>query len=187
MTACPRAVGTRSCVLVCLVVSQFKRNVGRFWKTVGLAVIILLAGCNADPVWTTSNLVPEVQLISDSPDVQLLILAQEKSDAPELRWLKESRSHDERVRGVQDRRQHPERYAPTLLSFLEAMAAKPAFAVRGGTTCRLVERSQARCTPDPLDTHAYVKVRITEGPKRGQQGWACEVRDVVLTTPKFSF
>lgn len=177
----------RSCVLVCLVVSCFRRKVGRFSKIMGLAVIILLAGCNSDPVWTTSNLVSEVQLISDSPDVQLLILAQEKSDAIELRWLKESRAHDERVRGVEDRRQHPERYAPTLLSFLEAMAAKPAIAVRGGTTCRLVERSQARCTPDPLDTHAYVKIRITEGPKRGQQGWACEVRDVVLTTRKFFF
>ncbi len=147
----------------------------------------LLAGCNSGPVWVTSNLVPEVQLISDSPEVQRLILAQEKSDATELRWLKESQAHDERVRGVQDRRRNPGRYAPTLLSFLESMAAMPAFPVRGGTTCRLLERSQARCTPNPLDTHAYVKVRITGGPERGEQGWACEVRDVVPTIRKFSF
>jgi len=136
-------------------------------------------------LWTTSNLVPEVRLISDTPDVRLLILEQEKSDAAELRWLKELRAHDERVLGVQDRRRHPERYAPTLLSFTEAMAAKPGFAVRGSTMCRLLKRSQARCTPDPLDTYAYLKVLIAEGPKKGEQGWACEVRDVASTTSKF--
>jgi hypothetical protein len=174
-------------MLVFLVVRRFRRDVGRFGKAVGFAVPILLAGCSSDPVWITSNLVPEVQIISDSPEVQLLILAQEKSDATELSWLKKSQAHDERARGVQDRRRDPGRYAPTLLSFLEAMAAKPSLPVRGGTRCRLLERSQARCTPNPLDTRAYVKVRITEGPERGQQGWACEVRDVVSTIGKFPF
>jgi len=166
-------------------VSRLRQSVGIWWKIVDLTAIILLAACKSDPVWTTSNLVPEVRLISDSPDVRLLISRQEKSDAAELHWLRESRTHDERVHGVEDRRRHPERYAPTLRSFIDAMAAKPGVAVRGGNACRLLERSQARCTPDPLDTFAYVKVRITEGHERGQEGWVCEVRDVVSTTPKF--
>jgi hypothetical protein len=166
-------------------VSRFRRNVGSFWKTLGLAVIFLLTGCKSDPVWITSNLVPEVRLISDSLDVQALILAQEKSDADELRWLREPGTRDEKVKGVDDRRRHPERYSPTLASFIEAMTAKPGFAVRGGTACRLLRRSQARCTPHRLDTYAYVKVLITEGPNRGQEGWACEIMDVVGTTRMF--
>ena len=168
-----------------MVVSPFRQPVGFSWRTVGFAALVLLAGCKSDPVWTSSTLVPEVRLISDSPDVRLLILEQENRDAGELHWLQEPRNHDERVHGVEDRRRHPERYAPTLRSFIEAMAAKPGFAVHGGDACRLVERSHARCTPDPLDTFAYVKVRFTEGRNRGQEGWACEVRDVVSTTPKF--
>jgi hypothetical protein len=172
-------------VLACLVVSRLRQIVGVLWKVVALAAIVLLTGCKSDPVWTTSNLVPEVRLISDSPDVRLLISEQEKSDAAELNWLRKSRTHDERAHGVEDRRRHPERYVPTLRAFIEAMAAKPGFVVRGGDACRLVERSHARCTPDPLDTFAYVKVRISEGRHRGQEGWACEVTDVSPTTPKF--
>jgi hypothetical protein len=162
-----------------MVVGRLKRNVGGCWTA--FAGIVLLTGCKADPVWTTSNLVPTVRLISDNPSVRLLISTQEKGDDAELRWLRDSRTHE----GLADRRRHPEQYAPTLRSFIEAMKASPGFAVRGGSLCRLVERSQARCTPDPLDTYAYVKVRIIEGPNRGMEGWACEVRDVVSTTPKF--
>ena len=179
------AVGIRTGMLACLVVSHFGRNVGISSKIIGFAVIVLVTGCKSDPVWTTSSEVSKVRLISDSPDMPLLISAQKKSDAAELRWLQESRAHDERVRGVKDRRRHPELYAPTLLTFIETMATKPGFAVRGGSACRLVERSHARCAPDPLDTYAFVKVHITKGPNRGQEGWACEVRDVVSTTPKF--
>ncbi len=168
-----------------LCVSGLRQSVAISWKIVELVAIVLLAGCKSDPVWTTSSLVSEVRLISDSPDVRLLISEQEKSDAAELHWLRESRTHEERVRGVEDRRRHPERYAPTLRSFIDAMAAMPGFAVRGGDSCRLVERSQARCTPDRLDTFSYVKVRIIQGYNRGQEGWACEVRDVSPTTAFF--
>jgi hypothetical protein len=149
------------------------------------ALMIILAGCKWDPSndWETSNFVPEVRLISDSPEVRLLIEEQEKSDAAELEWLKAKQPRDERVRGVEDRRRNPERYAPTLRPFIAAMAAKPSFGVRGGTSCRIVERSHARCTSLPLDTLMYVKVRIMRGPNHGQEGWACEGRDVVPTAP----
>src|SRR5215469_14078214 len=33
--------------------------------------------------------------------------------ASTVRWLKESRTHADHIRGVEDRRRHPERYAPT--------------------------------------------------------------------------
>src|ERR1700730_14866057 len=51
------------------------------------------------------------------PDVRLLNSEQEKSDAVELHWLEESRKPDERVHGVEDRRRHPERYAPDRAHF----------------------------------------------------------------------
>src|SRR5258708_3911625 len=91
-------------------------SVGISSKIIYLATIVILAGCKSDPVWTTSNLVPEVRLVSDSPDVRLLISEQEKSDAVEFDWLRGSQTHGERVRGVEDRRRHRERYAPTLRS-----------------------------------------------------------------------
>jgi hypothetical protein len=152
---------------------------------IGLAAAFLLAGCNSDQPWVTSNLTLETRLISDSPAVRLLISEQEKNDAAELRWLRGSHSRDELVRGGKDRSLHPERYAPTLGTFLDAMAAKPGFSVRGGTLCRLLATSHARCTPYRFDTLVYVKLRIIEGPERGQEGWACAGVEVFSTTPGF--
>jgi len=159
--------------------------VGRSWMIAALALISILTGCRWDPSndWETSNLVPELRLISDSPEVRRLISDQEKSDAADLQWLKWKQPRDERVRGVEDRRRNPERYAPTLRPFIAAMAAEPNFVVRGGTSCRIVERSHARCAALPLDALMYVKVRIMRGPNRGQEGWACAGRDVVPTAP----
>jgi hypothetical protein len=128
------------------------------------ALMLLLTGCSSSQVWVTSNLTRDVRIVSDSSDVGRLISTQERNDAPELRRLHGSQQGDERVRGVNDRKSHPERYAPTMRLFLDAMAARPSFSVPRGTTCRVLETSQARCTPGPLDTLVYVKVRITGVP-----------------------
>lgn len=154
-------------------------------KAVVLALVALLGGCKSDTVWTTSDLVPQVRLIIDSPDARYLISEQEKNDAAELQWLEKPRKHDEQLRGVENRRQHPEQYAPTLSSFNEAMEAAPGFLVRGGDLCQTIERSRARCSSEPLSTFVYVKVRLTNGSDRGRQGWACEARDVFSTSPFF--
>ena len=64
----------------------------------GLAIIVYLAGCKSDPIWTTSNLVSEVRIISDSADVRQLISHQEIADASELHWLQDQSSNrDDRV------------------------------------------------------------------------------------------
>ena len=153
------------------------------WLANSFALMLLLTGCSSRQVWVTSNLTRDVRIVSDSSDVRRLISTQERNDAPELRWLRGSQRREERIRGVNDRKSHPERYAPTMRLFLDAMAARPSFKIPGGTTCRLMELSQARCTPGPLDTLVYVKVRITEGSKRGEEGWACAGIDVFSTTP----
>ena|SRR5712692_5204378 len=143
-------------------------------------MLVFLASCrtDADASWVTSSVESEVRLISDTPDVRVLISSQEKADTAELRWLQGSQPYDERVRGVADRRRNPHKYAPTLTPFIKTMEAMSGIMVPGGTSCRVIERSQARCTPFPLDTFTYVKLRIVEGPKCGQEGWACEAKDV---------
>jgi hypothetical protein len=139
-------------------------------KTVrGVGLVLLLTGCSSDRVWVTSDLTPNVRVIADGADVRLLISMQEKNDAAKLRWLRGSQPREERVRGVEDRRLHPERYAVTLHPFLDAMAAKPGLSVPGGTKCRLLVVSQARCTPDRLDTFTYVKVQIKGGRCAGRR------------------
>ena len=147
----------------------------------------VLASCriNADRPWKISNLESEVRLVSDSPHARLLISSQERADDSELRWLKDSHPHDEATQGRDERRRYPHQYAATLVPFIAAMRAEPAVVVPGGTLCRVIEHSQARCTPDPLGTLTYVKVQMLEGPKRGQQGWAREGRDVFSTTPSW--
>jgi hypothetical protein len=124
---------------------------------------------------------PEVRLIPDTPDVRALLSSEEKIDAPELGWLKGSQSHDERVRGVDARRRHPEQYAPSLAQFTKVMDSKRTISVPGGTLCRIVQRSEARCTLYAFDTLTFVKIRIVDGKKRGQEAWACEGRDVFAT------
>jgi len=152
-------------------------------RTFGL--VLLLTGCTSDRVLVTTNLTPSVRFIGDSADVRLLISAQEKNDAAEVRWLRGSQPREERVQGVKDRQQHPELYAPTLRPFLDAMAARPGFSVPADTTCRLLIASEARCAPGRLDTYMYVKVQIKGGPMRGQEGWTCAGIDVFSTTPGF--
>src|SRR5579863_4797248 len=110
----------------------------RIWGSV--TAILLLVGCNRERVWVTSNLVPDVHIISDSADVQHLVRLQEENDAAELRWLQGLEPRGEREPNAE------QSDAPVLEHFLDAMAAEPGFSVRGGTWCRLLETSQARCS-----------------------------------------
>jgi hypothetical protein len=144
-----------------------------------LTASLLLVGCNRDRLWVASNLVPEVQIISDSADVRLLVSLQERNDAAELRWLEGLEPRGEREPNSE------QADAQVLERVLDNMAAKPGFSVRGGTSCRLLETSQARCSRYRRATRTYVKVQIVDGPKRGQEGWACGGIDVFSTTPGF--
>jgi hypothetical protein len=140
---------------------------------------LLLIGCKSEPEWVTSNLVLEVHIVSDSPKVQHLVSSQEEHDAAELRWLRGEHppGQPEPIEEKSDAR--------SLHHFLDQMAAEPGFSVRGNTPCRMLKISAARCSRYRRDTWTYVKVRITAGPERGREGWACSVVDVASTAPAF--
>ena len=142
-----------------------------------------LVACNPAQPWVTSELVPEVRLVSDSPRVRQLIITQAESDSSEVAWLRDfAMPHEERVRGVSQRRRDPKRFAPTLTAFIDRMKAQPGFLVPGHSRCDLLERSGARCIPDRLQLDFYVRVRVSEGPNRGREGWICEGVHLVSTT-----
>jgi hypothetical protein len=70
--------------------------------------------------------------------------------------------------------------APTA-QLLGAMAREPGVEIPGGSYARLVEFSQAQC--EDFNRFHFMKVRITSGPRRGAEGWACFMIDVSPTFP----
>ena len=112
---------------------------------------------------------PDVQLILDSPEVQHL-LNEEGANVTEREAYGTVRGIAEQIESFQ----HPERYAPKHIEFLNDFAVQPAEAVPEGSHARALKTSRAPCGRIPLpfsDIYAYF--RITTGPMKNHQGWAC--------------
>jgi hypothetical protein len=69
--------------------------------------------------------------------------------------------------------QHPDQYPPGRKDFLEAMARMPGVYVPVRSYCDIVERSKSTCGVSPIETATYVRIHVTTGPSRGQEGWVC--------------
>jgi len=76
---------------------------------------------------------------------------------------------------------HSERYVPERVAFIDAMTRAPGVAVTRNSYCRIVERSEAICSKDPIANPRYVKVHITSGPSKGSEGWGCLGDGIGLT------
>jgi hypothetical protein len=63
---------------------------------------------------------------------------------------------------------------------LDAMARQPGVLVAGEQYFRILEQSSVGCADDPITTSNFLRVRVTTGPSKGLEGWACS-RDVQPT------
>ncbi len=132
-----------------------------------------------------------MRIILDSPEVRGLIASQEMSEVAEWqnvqRIVREANSARRRQGPLDEELAlHPERYIPKRLAFAEAMKRQPTVqAVAQNSYCRFLQRSRASCLnqPIPAGDHHYVRIRITSGPSKGQEGWACMFENVWLNGP----
>jgi hypothetical protein len=92
------------------------------------------------------------KLVLDSPEVRRLIL------------LQESRTSD----------------SPEHVRFIAAMAEQPGIEIPARSYARLVESSRARCGDDPTNHENYLRVRVTTGALKGEEGWTCVPRDFMF-------
>jgi len=158
-------------------------------KFSSLAVIILMitAGCAAFKARFSSITADRpVRLVLDSPEVRQLIARQEAfqpRERAEIDHFKKDRDRertDDAAGPLRESLQHPERYIPERTAFLDAMAQAPGVIVPGKSYCRILARSEAMCSRQPYYNPTYLKVRITSGPSKGQEGWACLGDDIRL-------
>jgi hypothetical protein len=130
-----------------------------------------------------------IRLILDSPDVRQLIAHQETMEKQERLNLDRvirgmGKGEPNPISGYIDLSLHPERYIPGRLALIAAMNQQPAVTVVARRSyCRFLKHTRASCSKDPILDCYYIKVRITSGPSKGQEGWSCMFEDVALTGP----
>ena len=152
--------------------------------TAALALTVACVPPNYEDVTDRSR---PVRVVLDSEEVRRLI-SQQDAFAPNeqkeidvyfqaillLGQAVDREQTNEACRRYEEAKKNAEHYIPERVVFLDAMARAPAVQVAPNSYCRVLQRSQAKCTRDPEFTCEFVKVRITSGPSKGQEGWGCE-------------
>lgn len=113
-------------------------------------------------------------LVQDNTMVERMLALQRIQDAEIEQFWKAKHSKEEGIQRVTDMQANPTHYTPGRKEFLSSMSQQPGVFIPEKTYLRLIEGSGAHCNANPLFTTTYIKVRITSGPLRGREGWACE-------------
>jgi len=163
-----------------------------------IIILVLCYGCDPNHEARTDKF-RDISLILDSEHVTKLILQQSafaSQDAKEVQqFLRDSEStlielerqsksgkvEPALLRRVTEAREHPERYIPERIAFLGFMRTASNTMVPPNSYCRILERSAAICSSIPQLNPYYVKVRITSGSAKGQEGWGCLGSDIYVT------
>ncbi len=149
-----------------------------FFLVGGLIVLTLpIAMCWRSPLFNRNygyQARHNVQLIVDSPEVQRL-LSEEASNMAEKDVVR-STMVTLSPNTLMELAQHPERLFPKHFEFLHALAEQPAETIPKGSYARALKTSKAPCGRIPASA-VYALFRITDGPKKGHQGWACQSSD----------
>lgn len=135
-----------------------------------LTLLTLFAMLRHDPLFDENyryTARKDVQLILDGPEVQRL-LSEESGNIADREASSSLRPIDEMI----EFHQHPERYIPKHLEFLRAINAQPAEMVPEGSHARVLKSSKAQCGRIP-DSDIYAYFRVTTGPMKSREGWAC--------------
>ena len=167
-------------------------------RSLMVVLVLLCYGCNPNHEARTDPF-RNVTLVLDSEHVTKLISQQssfESQDRLEVhdfmsesvstlteleRQRKSGKIEPALLRRLTDEREHPERYIPERIAFLNAIARTPNKTIPPNSYCRILQRSAAICSRIPQDNPYYVKVRITSGPAKGQEGWGCLGNDIYVT------
>jgi len=150
---------------------------------VGLAILILpIAMCWRSPLFNKNYAYIARQnsrLILDSPEVQNLLNGEGRNVAEREAFysLKEAALDLAGIERMSEFVQHPEQHMPKHFEFLGAIARQPAEVVPKGSSARFLSGSNAPCGHLP-DSNIYAKFRITSGPMKDSEGWACNVSEI---------
>lgn len=110
-----------------------------------------------------------ISIVQDSPEVQDLVAEEEARQAEFDQLLRTNRPSDkEYIRRVREQDNDPARKA-----FFGALASAPHITVKENTDCRLLQISKARCSV-AHSTTTFLKVVITNGPRKGEKAWICQ-------------
>jgi hypothetical protein len=139
----------------------------------GVALLVLpIVMCWRSPLFGDGYMArKDVRLVMDNPEVQRLLGEEETNLAERESFISagiEARS--EFVR-------HPEQHIPKHFEFFGAIARQPTEEVPKGSYARFLRGSKAPCGIRP-DSNVYVKFKITTGPMKEHEGWACNVNDI---------
>jgi hypothetical protein len=139
----------------------------------------VLGGCRAlDPRYAfVTGEGSTTRLVQDSPKVgRLLEQAWRHNLVAGEMWA--GRTEQEVVQLEYDINTHRDKYMTERRTLFAYMARQPGIIVTGKQYFRLLRQSATVCDPyGPIASDVYVLVRVTTGPAKGAEGWACD-RDV---------
>lgn len=147
-------------------------------RAIGLWCVVTVAiqiGCRAlDPDYAYRTRPYSVtRLTLDSPGVRRLLAAAGAREKEENEYWR-GQNQEAQLQQIEDMELHPERYMVERSKLLNAMAQQPGFEVTGEQYFREIDQSDAGCAKEPASSSNYVLVRVTTGPLKGREGWACD-------------
>jgi hypothetical protein len=123
----------------------------------------------------------------DTEEVHQLILRQDAFAAKERKEIElyfrdiiplgqalDREQTNEAFRRYDQVKKNAAQYIPERVAFLDALARASTVQVAPNSYCRVLQRSEAICSSTPELNPSFVKVRITTGQSKGQEGWGCE-------------
>jgi len=115
----------------------------------------------------------QVRLLRDTPEVRKLIAEAAAREEPLRQLIAQDKTREQEADRVKDEYDHPEKYTAGRKEFLEAMEHQASVLVHGQARSDTYEQSMARCTMSVLQERYFIKIRVTDGPDRGVEGWIC--------------
>jgi len=70
---------------------------------------------------------------------------------------------------------HPEQYLIERMRLIDSIGRQPGVFVEGQQYYRVPEQSDVGCDLILIHSANYVRVRVTTGPLKDREGWACDL------------
>jgi hypothetical protein len=158
--------------------SPIKIAIKRYSSLSALLLATMLSGCNLhilDPDYAyIARDEFATRLVLDSPAVEQLLSRNDLIAGQD--WP--GHTDQERIHGYADSDEHPEKFEAQRHALKNALADHPSVSILGQPYFRLLRQSTASCEPSGRNSSdVYILVRVTTGPSKGKEGWAC-TRDV---------
>lgn len=147
----------------------------RLWCLAASAIFMAMACRSLDPRYAcVTRPYSLTKLVADSPEVRRLLAAAPSRDMERDNFQK-GRTQEEQIQLNLEMTKHPEQYLADRMSLIDSIGRQRGVLVEGQQYFRVLEQSDVGCDLIPIHSAVYIRVRVTTGPHKDREGWACDL------------